>query len=45
MLKHEYNINTTARDIILRFFFLILDIEQEKDMFNEWALLIIDTYD
>lgn len=45
MLKHEYNINTTARDVILRFFFLILDIDNEKPMFDEWSHLMIDTYD
>lgn len=45
MLKHEYNINTTARDVILRFFFLIIDIEDEKPVFDEWSHLMIDTYD
>lgn len=45
MLKHEYNINTTARDVILWFFFLIIDIEDEKPVFDEWSHLMIDTYD
>jgi len=29
MLKHEYNINTTAWDVILRFFFLVMEIKKE----------------
>jgi len=29
MLKHEYNINSTARDIMLRFFFLVMEIKKE----------------
>jgi len=45
MMKHEFNINTTARDLILRFFFLILDVEKEKPMFDEWSHLVLDTYD
>lgn len=30
MLKHEYNINSTARDIILRFFFLVMENQKEQ---------------
>jgi len=44
MLKHEYNINTTARDVILRFFFLVMEIKKEQPMFDEWSHLMIDTY-
>ena len=45
MLKDEINLNTTARDIILRFFFLILDINKEQEVFDQWSELIIDTFD
>lgn len=44
LLKEEFNINSTARDVILRFFFYNMDIDKEKDLLEEWSALLMDTY-
>ena len=44
LLKNEFNINSTARDVILRFFFYNMDINKEKTLIDEWSDLLMDTY-
>lgn len=44
LLKEEFNINSTARDVILRFFFYNMDIEKEQGLLDEWSALLMDTY-
>ena len=44
LLKDEYNINSTAKDVILRFFFYNIDIENETFLLEEWSALLMDTY-
>jgi hypothetical protein len=44
LLKEEFNINSTARDVILRFFFYNMDIDKEQLLLDEWSALLMDTY-
>jgi len=44
LLKDEFNINSTARDVILRFFFYNMDIDKEQLLLDEWSALLMDTY-
>lgn len=43
-MKEEFNINSTARDVILRFFFYNMDIDKEQLLLDEWSALLMDTY-
>ena len=44
LLKEEFNINSTARDVVLRFFFYNMDINKEQGLLDEWSALLMDTY-
>ena len=44
LLKHEHNINSCARDIILRPTMNCIDLEYLKSLTEEWSALIMDTY-
>ena len=44
MLKEEYNINSTARDVILKPILYYLNLNRTKSLVEEWSELILDTY-
>ena len=44
LLKEDYNINSTARDIILKPILYNIPLDDLKEVVSEWSELLMDTY-